>query len=129
MNIRPGSVNELKRGSNIMVDGVACRVADITISKPGKHGHAKARIEAVGLIDDKKRVIIKPTDARIDVPVIEKGTAQILSISGNKANVMDLESYETFDLDIPTELKDKVAEGANVLYWDVVGTRVMKGLK
>jgi translation initiation factor 5A len=129
MDVRPGSVNELKKGSSIMVDGVACKVTNITKSKPGKHGHAKARIEAVGLIDDKKRVIIKPTDSRIDIPVIDKRSAQVLSISDGKANVMDTESYGTFDLDIPSELKEKVVEGVTVLYWDVVGIKVMKSVK
>lgn len=129
MNVRPGSVNEVKKGSSIMVDGVACKVTNIVKGKSGKHGHAKARIEAVGLVDNKKRVIVKPTSARIDIPIINKRVAQVLSVSDDKANVMDTESYETFDLDIPSELKDKVVEGVNVLYWDVVGTKVMKSVK
>lgn len=129
MDVRPGTVHGLKKGSSIMVDGVACRVTNISISKPGKHGHAKARIETVGLIDEKKRIIIKPTDSRVDIPVIDKRTAQVLSVSGNKANVMDLESYETFDIDIPNELKDKVVDGVNISYWNVVGTKIMKGVK
>jgi len=41
---------------------------------------------------------------------IEKKTAQVLSIQGNTANVMDSETYETFDLEIPEELKGQVVD-------------------
>ena len=42
---------------------------------------------------------------------------------------MDSESYETFDMDVPEELKADVAEGCNILYWVITGTKVMKQLK
>ena len=42
---------------------------------------------------------------------------------------MDTESYETFDLDIPEELKGEVSEGSNVLYWVLMGIKVMKQVK
>ncbi|HEX33050.1 MAG TPA: translation initiation factor IF-5A [Candidatus Aenigmarchaeota archaeon] len=129
MTVRPGSVNELKKGSYVMIDNVACRVVNITTSKPGKHGHAKARIEAVGLIDERKREIVKPTDARIDIPIIDKRSANVLSISGDTAQVMDEETFETFDLKIPEELKDKLKEGMSVQYWDIVGQKIMKAIK
>ena len=43
------SVSSLKTGSYVIIDNVACIVKDIQISRPGKHGHAKARISAIGL--------------------------------------------------------------------------------
>jgi translation elongation factor P/translation initiation factor 5A len=39
---------------------------------------------------------------------------------------MDLESYETFDLKIPEELKAKVKEGINVLYWNVLEDKILQ---
>ena len=122
-------VGTLTRGSYVIVDGIASRVTGTQTSRPGKHGHAKVRLEAVGLIDGKKRVIVAPGHDHIDVPIIEKKTAQILSISNNTANVMDSETYETFDLKIPEDLKDQVVEGANVLYWEILDTKVMKQVK
>lgn len=122
-------MHALKTGSYVIVDGVACRVTSIQTSRPGKHGHAKMRVEAVGLLDKKKRIFVKPGSDTIDVPIIEKKTAQVLSVSGDMANVMDSESYETFDLKIPEELKDSVVEGAQVLYWVVLGEKVMKQVK
>jgi len=123
------NVNQIKSGSYLMVDGVACRVVDAQSSKSGKHGHAKIRIVAVGLIDNRKREIVLPSGHSVEVPIIEKKTAQVLSVSDSMANVMDNESFETFDLEIPEELKGKVVEGAGILYWDIVGQKVMKQVK
>ena len=49
---------EARSGSVVMVEGVACTVRSNDISKTGKHGHAKCRIEAIGIIDGKKRVFV-----------------------------------------------------------------------
>ena len=129
MGIKQASIGTLQRGSYVIIDDVACKVSGTQTSRPGKHGHAKVRLEAVGLIDGKKRVIVAPGHDHVDVPIIEKKIAQVLSISGNMANVMDSESYETFDIEIPEELKDKVVEGVNVLYWDILGDKVMKDIR
>lgn len=123
------NAGSIKEGSYIIVDGVACKVVSIDIGKSGKHGHAKARIMAVGLIDEKKRETVMPAHDNVEVPIIEKKGAQVLSITGDKANVMDLETYETFDLAIPEELKGTITEGCQILYWIILDQKVMKQLK
>ena len=122
-------MNSLKVNGYVLIDGVACRVTEIKHSKTGKHGHAKARVSSVGLLDGRRREIIKPSDAKVEVPIIEKMDAQVISISGDTAHVMNLKSFETFDMKIPEELKAKVKEGSQVLYWDITGTKVMKQVK
>ncbi len=121
-------VSSIQKGSYMVIDGEACKVNSVQVSRPGKHGHAKFRIEAVGMMDGKKRDIVMPHGS-VEVPIIEKRTAQVLSIAGNKANVMDAETYETFDLEIPEEMKEQVTEGCNVLYWVVLNSKVMKQVK
>jgi len=126
---KPVSIGTLQKGNYIVIDGVACRVVDTQTSRPGKHGHAKVRLTGVGLIDDKKRVIVVPGHDHIEVPIIDKMNAQVLSIAGDTANVMDTESYETFDIKIPQELKGEVVEGCTVLYWVILDDKVMKQVK
>lgn len=126
MATKPVSVGSLKKGNYIVIDGAACIVSDTQTSRPGKHGHAKVRLTAVGMVDGKKRVIVLPGHDNIDAPIIEKKIAQVLSISENMANVMDSESYETFDLKIPDDLKGDVVEGANVMYWIILDDKIMK---
>jgi len=127
--VKQASIGGLQKGNYVIVDGAACKVTDTQTSRPGKHGHAKVRMTAVGLLDDKKRVIVMPGHDSIDVPIVDKKTAQVLSISGNTANVMDAETYETFDLDIPEDLKTDCKEGSNVLYWEILDQKVMKQVK
>jgi len=122
-------VGSLKVGSYVIVDDVACGVKSIQISKPGKHGSTKARVEAVGLVDEQKRIFIKPTSDRVEVPIIEKRNAQVLSLHENKVNVMDMETYETFDLKIPEELNEQIKEGDQVLYWIIMDEKVLKQVK
>ena len=122
-------VGSLQKGSYVVLEGAACRVADMQVSRPGKHGHAKVRLTAVGLVDEKKRIVVMPGHDNVDVPIVEKKSAQVLSIQDDTANVMDAENYETFDLKIPEELKGQVAEGANVLYWVILNDKVMKQVK
>ena len=122
-------VGSIKVGGYIIVDDVACIVKNIQISKPGKHGSTKARVEAIGLIDDQKRIFIKPTSDRIEVPIIEKKNAQVLSIHDNLANVMDMDTYETFDLRIPEDLNLQVKEGDQVLYWIILDEKILKQVK
>src|SRR3990167_4037862 len=120
------SVGSLQKGSYVVIDNVPSKVVDTQVSKPGKHGHAKVRLTAIGLIDGKKRVVVMPGHDNIDTPIVEKKNAQVLSIQGNMANVMDQESYETFDMEIPDELKNDVREGTVVMYWVVLDQKVMK---
>ncbi|MBS3070689.1 translation initiation factor IF-5A [Candidatus Pacearchaeota archaeon] len=116
---------EIKNGTNIIVDGIPCTVRSIDISKTGKHGHAKARIEAIGIIKGQKKVFVVPGHEKFDVPLVEKRKAQILSV-GDKVNVMDLENFENFDIDCPEELKGEISENSTVEYWNVEGEKVIK---
>lgn len=127
--VKPISVNDAKEGRYIVIDGVACVVKSVQRSKPGKHGHAKCRIEAISLIDGSKKIIVKPAHDTIESPLIEKETAQVLSINGDAANVMDMKTYETFDLKIPEELKNEIKEGMQIMYWIIMDDKVMKQVK
>ncbi len=120
------NATEAKTGTNIVLNGAPCIVKKMDISKTGKHGHAKCRIEAVGLIDGKKRVIVVPGHERFEVPRVEKKKGQILSISDNKANIMDIDSYETFDILISDEIKEQIKEGDQVEYWNIEGEKIVK---
>ena len=129
MATKQQSVGSLQKGSYIVLEGAACRVVDMQVSRPGKHGHAKVRLTAVGLVDDKKRIAVMPGHDNVEVPIIEKKSAQVLSVQDDVANVMDSETYETFDLNIPEELRGQVAEGTNVMYWVILNDKVMKQIK
>jgi translation initiation factor 5A len=120
------SVGQLQKGNYVILDGAACVVSGTQTSRPGKHGHAKVRLEAVGIIDGKKRQVVMPGHDSIECPIIGKKNAQVLSIAGKSANVMDMETYETYDLIIPDDLTEQVVAGCVVLYWEILNDKVIK---
>lgn len=119
------NASEIKVGTNIIVEKEPCTVRNIDISKTGKHGHAKVRMDAIGILDDKKRVIVVPGHERFEVPLINKLRGQVLSVQENKASLMDLESFETFDVAIDPEVGE-IKEGDNVEYWNIDGRKIAK---
>lgn len=114
-----------KPGTTILWENAPCVVRSNDISKTGKHGASKCRMEAVGIFDGKKRIVTVPGDDKLEVPLIEKKRGQVLSVSGDKANIMDLESFETLDVPILEEIKTDVAIEKQVEYWDVEGQKVI----
>lgn len=118
---------EAKVGTNIIVDGMPCTVKSIDISKTGKHGHAKCRIEAVGIITGNKKVFVVPGHERLEVPNVDKRRGQVLSKSIGKVTVMDVENFETLEILCPEqEVYDSLEEGGNCEYWDIEGEKIVK---
>jgi len=120
---KPMGVGELRVGGYMMIDGEPCRIMDVTKSKPGKHGAAKARIVAIGVFDGQKRQFVKPVDANAEVPLIDKKPGQIFAVNPTGIQIMDLETYEYLDAPFPEEedLKAKLVAGAEIEYWKIMG--------
>ena len=116
-------IRELREGRYMLIDEEPCRILSIQMSKPGKHGEAKARIDAVGIFDQRKRSVVFPVTHKVQVPLIGKRNAQVLSMTDSEVQLMDLESYETFSLAVDAETKAQVAPGGEVQYLDAMGRR------
>jgi len=123
------SIKHLKPGRYCLIDGEPCKVISVTTSTSGKHGGAKARLEAVGIFDNVKRSVVKPADAEFDVPLVEKCTGQVVAIVGDNVQIMDLVTYETFDAPIPDELKGKITQGCEIQYWILCGRKMLVSTK
>lgn len=125
MVLRLIDAHSSKPGTTIMVDGEACVVRSNDVSKTGKHGASKCRIEAISVFTGKKKIVAVPGSERFEVPMVEKRKAQVLSVTDDKASVMDLESFETLDLPFMEELKGQLQPEQQVEYFDVEGKKVI----
>jgi translation initiation factor 5A len=123
------TIKSLRPGRFCVIEGEPCKVLSVATSAPGKHGGAKTRLEAVGIFDKRKRSIVKPAVFEIEVPIVEKRAGQIVAITPPTIQVMDLMSYETFEISVPQELKEKIRQGAEVGYWTLMGRRMLVSVK
>ena len=124
---KPVDVGSLKIGQYCIIDGEPCRIVEFEKSKPGKHGSAKARIVGISAFTGQKKSLISPVDARVEVPMIDKRTGQVISTSGNLIQLMDMDNYATFETPLPEdpELRSSLAAGVEVEYWDVLGRKMI----
>jgi len=105
MSIRRTEIQKLKTGQYIMVEEEPCIIKSTERSKSGKHGHAKVRVVCVGIFDNNKRSLTFPSGSMVNVPEIIKSNAQVNFIEDNLINIMNLETYESLDVEWPTEEK------------------------
>ncbi|ELZ22148.1 MULTISPECIES: translation initiation factor IF-5A [Halobacteriales] len=114
-------VRDLQEGSYVMIDDTPCKINAYSTAKPGKHGSAKARVEAEGVFDGKKRSLSQPVDAKIWVPIIERKNGQVVSVDGDDMQVMDLETYETITMRVPEDID--VSPDENIEYLEMEDQR------
>ncbi len=119
-------MGDLKVGKYCIADEHPCRVVSMDKSKPGKHGAAKINVVCISLFDGSKHSLMKSSDADCEVPIVERKRAQIVAISGSSCQLMDLESFETFEVPIPEEMKGAVEAGKEIEYMDVMGRRLLQ---
>lgn len=119
-------VRDLQEGNYVMIDDTPCKIDSYSTAKPGKHGSAKARIDARGVFDDRKRSLSQPVDAKVWVPIIERKQGQVVNTEdGNVAQVMDLETYETITMELPDGTD--AANGDEIEYLEYEGQRKVVG--
>lgn len=114
-------VRSLKEGKYVLIDEEPCIIKSITHSKTGKHGSAKSRIDAIGIFDGSKRSIVFPVTDKIYVPLVERKSGQVVSVSGSIAQIMDMSDYSTLELKIPDDLKGKIEAGKEISYLMAMG--------
>jgi translation initiation factor 5A len=114
-------VRELKEGRYVIIDDEPCIIKGISHSKPGKHGSAKARVDAIGIFDNQKRSIVSPVTSKVYVPTVERRTGQVLSIGNTSVQLMDMSTYATVDVPITEDQRSRLEEGKEIPYLSVMG--------
>jgi translation initiation factor 5A len=116
-------VGKLKEGRYVVLDDEPCKIMSLSISKPGKHGAAKSRIDAIGIFDGVKRSVVFPVSAKTYVPIVERKSAQVITIAGSTATVMDMKEFTNFEIEIPPEKAGEVEVGKEITYIESLGKR------
>merc|ERR1711862_662230 len=83
----PQQAGEIRKGSHLMIKGFACKCVEVSTSKTGKHGHAKAHIVAIDIFSGKKMEDLCPTSHNLEVPFVKKVEYQCMSADKDTGEV------------------------------------------
>lgn len=123
------TAKDLREGRYLLIEDIPCRIVEIEKSKSGKHGAAKMRITGMGIFDGQKKTMLTPGDADVEVPLVERKNAQIISVSGNTVQVMDSQTYETYDLEVSAEQLVDAAAGKEAEILESMGRKKLERIK
>merc|ERR1712050_453611 len=76
-----------RKGSYLMIKGHPCKCAEVSTSRTGKHGHAKAHIVALDIFTGKKYEDLCPTSHNLEVPFVKRTEYQLLNADGGSGEV------------------------------------------
>ena len=86
----------------MMIKGFPCKVLNISVSKTGKHGHAKCNFTATDIFTGKKYEDMIPSTHGTTVPIVNKSDWEIIDIDGDELTLMDEGGTQKTDLNLPT---------------------------
>jgi len=106
----------------MMIKGKACKILSISVSKTGKHGHAKCNFLAVDIFTGKKLEDMIPSTHGTTVPIVVRTDWEIIDIEGDELTLMDEGGNQKTDLNLPDvpstmaeEIREAWAEGENTV--------------
>jgi len=109
--VYPCEAGQIRKGGYIVIKGEPCKVVDYSVSKTGKHGHAKAAITALHIFTGKKLETISPTTHNVEVPNVKRQQLTLIDINEEGfASLMDDEGNTREDLKVPDDLRKSAQE-------------------
>ena len=107
---------EIKKGMVVFLKDKPCKAGAISISKTGKHGHAKARIEGIDIFTGKKYIDLTPTSHTCYRPNVkqttytladidEDGQISLMTDAGEMRDDLDLPGEDSTDPELASKIK------------------------
>merc|ERR1712151_1388672 len=119
----PCEAGQIKKGGYMMIKGRPCKILSISVSKTGKHGHAKCNFTATDIFTGKKLEDMVPSTHGTTVPIVSKADWEIIDISEDgELTLMDEGGNQKVDLNLPNipegygeEIRAAWDDGANTI--------------
>ena len=99
-----------------MIKGKPCKVISVSVSKTGKHGHAKCNFLATDIFTGKKLEDMIPSTHGTTVPVVKRSEWEIIDIEDDELTLMDEAGNQKTDLNLPTypeNMADEIRDAWN----------------
>ena len=91
-------INDIKNGMTVIIDGQLYQIVEFLHVKPGK-GSAFMKMKLKNLRAGTTLEKTMQTNIKLEKANVTKKTANYLYLAGDKYNFMDMETYETLELD------------------------------
>lgn len=125
--VYPMQAGSIKKGGHVLLKGKPCKIVDVSTSKTGKHGHAKAHFVGIDIFTGKKVEDMCPTSHNMEVPNISRieytllditndGYISVMNDDGNSRDDLSLPNDETISFDLK-----KYFEKENEIMVTVIG--------
>ena len=86
---------------HMMIKGKPCKILSISVSKTGKHGHAKCNFLAVDIFTGKKLEDMIPSTHGTTVPIVNRSDWEVINIEDDELTLMDEGGNQKTDLNLP----------------------------
>ena len=117
----PMQVGSLRKNGHVLIKDKPCKIVDISTSKTGKHGHAKANITGIDIFTGKKYEDCHPTSHNADVPRVVRRDFQLLNVDGSSVSLLTDSGDTKDDLDLPKDTEgaeDDIAKQIRQMFQD-----------
>ncbi|GAQ81391.1 eukaryotic translation initiation factor eIF-5A [Klebsormidium nitens] len=106
----PQQAGTIRKGAFIVIKGRPCKVAEVSTSKTGKHGHAKCNFVGIDIFNGRKLEDIVPSSHNSEVPHVKRTDYQLMDITDDGYTGLLTDSGDMRDdLKLPTH-DDELAQ-------------------
>jgi translation initiation factor 5A len=108
----PQQAGTIRKNGFMVIKGRPCKIADVSTSKTGKHGHAKCNFVGIDIFTGKKYEEMTPSSHNMDVPNISRTEYTLLDVNEEGFVSLMAENGDTReDLSLPkgTDEAEKLA--------------------
>jgi translation initiation factor 5A len=108
----PVQCSSLRIGGFVVIKNRPCKIVQMSISKTGKHGHAKVHLVGTDIFTEKKYEELCPSTHNMYVPIVKRTEYTLCSIEEEFCSLMDANGDIRDDLKIPeSDLGDQIRKG------------------
>lgn len=112
---------ELTNGSWFIHEKEPWQVKRVEVVVYGTHSHSKTKLYAKNLYGGGEKVLVFGHHDPVETVGIVRKSASVIAKLKDKIQIMDSQSYETFDAETQKELFEQLNEGDNVTFVEFNG--------
>jgi translation initiation factor 5A len=116
---------DLERGKFFEHKGELLQVLRKGVISVGTHSHTKLSFTVCDLSGKREKEMILAHNDKVDMVDIMKKKASVIAKSGNSIQIMDAQTYETYDALCEPDILETLNEGDEIIFIEYKGVHVL----